>query len=75
MQLPGGPFDFDVPLCGGQTTDNPLRWYTMPNSVVPYNRFWLSYNNTVGQPDQVNAFLNFAADTGNSGYCVPTPPQ
>ena len=74
--LPGGQFDFDVTACGGQAADyDAWRWYTMPNSLVTYNRFWLSYNNTVGQPDQATAFINFANDTGNSGYCSPTPPQ
>lgn len=74
--LPGGTFDFAVTVCGGPTVDaDVLRWYTMPNSLVTYNRFWLSYQNTVGFPDQATSLINFAQDTGNGGYCTPTPPQ
>jgi hypothetical protein len=77
-QLPGGTFDFEVTACGGVNPNfdtNPLRWYTMPNSLVTFNRFWLSYQNNVGLPDQGTALLNFANDTGNGGFCLPVPLQ
>jgi hypothetical protein len=77
-QLPGGTFDFEVTACGGVSPNfdtNPLRWYTMPNSLVTFNRFWLSYQNDVGLPDQGTALLNFSADTGNGGSCQPVPLQ
>jgi hypothetical protein len=74
--LPGGTFDSVVTACGGPTVDGDvLRWYTMPNSLVTYNRFWLSYQNGVGFPDQTTSLINFAQDIGNGGYCTPTFPQ
>jgi hypothetical protein len=76
-QLPGGTYDFVVTACGGPNTQdtNTLRWYTMPNSLVTFNRFWLSYLNHDGLPDQATALINFANDTNNGGFCIPTPPQ
>jgi len=72
--LPGGTFDFAVSVCGTQLTDNDtIRWNTMPNSLVTFNRFWLSYQNTVGIPDQVTPFRNFLNETGNTGYCTSVP--
>jgi hypothetical protein len=74
-QLPGGSFDFEVTACGVSSSDtNPQRWYTMPNSLVTFNRFWLSYLNTIGIPDQATSLINFANDTGNGGFCIPQPP-
>ena len=74
-QLPGGSFDFEVTACGVSSSDtNPQPWNTMPNSLVTFNRFWLSYLNTLGLPDQATSLINFANDTGNGGFCVPQPP-
>ena len=75
LQLPGGSYDFEVTVCGGpgSVSPNAQRWYTMPNSLVTFNRFWLSYQNTVGLPDQGTLLQQFANDTGNGGFCVPVP--
>jgi hypothetical protein len=77
LQLPGGSYDFEVTVCGGQGSQstNAQRWNTMPNSLVTFNRFWLSYQNTVGFPDQANLLQQFATDTGNGGNCTPVPPK
>jgi hypothetical protein len=71
--LPGGSYDFEVTACGGVGSGsyNSLRWYTMPNSLVTFNRFWRTYQNGVGLPDQVTLLQEFAADTGNGGSCTP----
>ena len=79
-QLPGRTFDFQVTVCGGPATDNnTIRWYTTPNSLVTFNRFWLSYQNTVGLPDQGTSLINFSTnDPANpdvSAFCVPVLPQ
>lgn len=75
-EVPSGVLDFDITACGGQAADtDPLRWYTMPNSLVTYNRFWLSYQNHLGVPDQATALINFSTDLHLNGRCVPTPPQ
>lgn len=86
-QLPGGSYDFEVTACGPGDPHNPdpvalqststnfQRWYTMPNSLVTFNRFWLSYQNTVGLPDQATLLQQFAALDGNGGACKPVPPN
>jgi hypothetical protein len=55
LQLPGGSYDFEVTVCGGlgSSSSNTQRWNSMPNSLVTFNRFWLSYQNTVGSPTRV----------------------
>ena len=75
QQLPGGSYDFAVTVCGGPNSlsANFVRWYTMPNSLVTFNRFWLSYQNTIGIPDQATLLQNFLTDTGNGGFCTPIP--
>jgi hypothetical protein len=45
----------------------------MPNSLVTFNRFWRSYQNTIGIPDQATIFQQFSDDTGNTGSCSPVP--
>jgi hypothetical protein len=77
LQVPGGTYDFAVTVCGGQSSlsSNTQRWYSMPNSLVTFNRFWLSYLNTVGFPDQAKLLQQFTSDTGNGGFCVPVPPK
>lgn len=73
-QLPGGAYDFDVTVCGASSGSyNNLRWNTMPNSLVTFNRFWLSYQNTIGIPDQATILQQFSDDTGNTGSCSPVP--
>jgi len=73
-QLPGGGFDFAVTVCGGPDIDGARpRWHTMPNSLVTFNRFWRSYQNTVGLPDQGTLLQQFLQDTGNRGYCTQVP--
>ena len=71
--LPGGTFDFAVSICGNGADSDTIRWNTMPNSLVTFNRFWLSYQNTIGIPDQVTLLQNFTNDTGNGGYCNTIP--
>jgi hypothetical protein len=77
LQLPGGSYDFEVTVCGGpvSASSNTQRWYSMPNSLVTFNRFWLSYQNTVGFPDQAALLQQFASQTGNGGFCAPVPPK
>ena len=70
--LPGDTFDFAVTVCGGGTDifgSLAHRLNTMPNSLVTFNRFWLSFQNGVGLPDQATSLMNFLNDTGNPGFC------
>jgi hypothetical protein len=46
----------------------------MPNSLVTFNRFWLTYQNTVGLPDQATLLQQFLTETGNGGFCTPPAP-
>jgi len=43
----------------------------MPNSLVTFNRFWLTYQNTAGLPDQP-AILSqfFGSDTATRGVAA-----
>jgi hypothetical protein len=80
LQLPGGAFNFEATVCGkssyGQGSQSfSQRWNTMPNSLVTFNRFMLSYQNTVGFPDQAKLLQQFETDTGWNGYCTPVPPK
>jgi hypothetical protein len=44
----------------------------MPNSLVTFNRLWLTYQNTAGLPDQPTILATFfGSDTGANGTCVP----
>jgi hypothetical protein len=73
--FPDASFDVGVNICGGSQSIR--RDHMMPNSLITFNRFWLSADpsaNTAGDPDQV-ALLNLfygAGDIGSNGGC-PLP--
>lgn len=63
-------FDVESNVCGGSS--QVVRDHMMPNSLVTFNRFWLTYKNKVGLPDQPTVLTRFfGPDTGNAGACVP----
>jgi len=63
-------FDMGINVCGG--SDQIVRDHMMPNSLVTFNRLWLTYQNTAGLPDQPTILTNFyGADTGAGGSCTP----
>jgi len=47
-------YDVGITVCGGDTRI--ARNHTMPNSLVTFNRFWLTYHNTANLPDQPTIF-------------------
>jgi hypothetical protein len=54
--------DFEATICGSGSsfvTRGFQRHYTMPNSLVTFNRFWLTEQNPVGLPDQVLLLKQF----------------
>jgi len=63
-------FDVGINVCGGSAQVE--RDHMMPNSLVTFNRFWLTYQNTAGLPDQPTILTQFfGSDTGADGTCVP----
>jgi len=63
-------FDVGINVCGG--SNQIVRDHMMPNSLVTFNRFWLTYQNTAGLPDQPNILSQFLPDPGGSeSPCVP----
>ena len=64
--FPNASYDVDVNVCGG---DNLIRRnHMMPNSLITYNRFWLSSGTTEDQPALLTQF--YGPDPGNGG-CPP----
>jgi hypothetical protein len=63
-------FDIETNVCGGSAQIE--RDHMMPNSLVTFNRLWLTYKNPVGLPDQP-AILNsfFGSDNVNGKPCAP----
>lgn len=63
-------FDVGINVCGG--SEQIQRDHMMPNSLVTFNRFWLTYQNTAGLPDQPTILANFfGPNTGATGTCTP----
>ena len=76
---PGGPFyradrpegDIGITTCGG--TQDTFRNHSMANSLVTFNRFWLSNDpvaNTAGDPNQVDELNQFLLIPGQVDPCV-----
>ena len=65
--LPASAFDISVNVCGGDL----YLWrdYMMPNSLVTYNKMWLTYLNTATfldgtpVPDQISTLEKFFGDS------------
>jgi hypothetical protein len=69
-RFPDAGLDMTYNVCGGSF--GLMRDHVMPNSLVTFNRFWLSYKNTAGLPDQPTIFTQFySADSGGPAPCVP----
>lgn len=63
-------FDVEANVCGG--SQQFARDHMMPNSLVTFNRLWLTYKNGVGLPDQVSIVNGFyGSDNTNNKPCVP----
>jgi len=63
-------FDVGINVCGGSGQIE--RDHMMPNSLVTFNRLWLTYQNTAGLPDQPTILAQFfGSDTGATGTCIP----
>lgn len=63
-------FDIGINVCGGSA--QVVRDHMMPNSLVTFNRFWLTYQNTAGLPDQPSILAQFfGSDTAANGVCTP----
>lgn len=60
-----------VGLMCGNIPDNVL---TMPNSLVTFNRFWLTHNNTAGFRDQVQLLQNFLLQNSQPALSPNTCP-
>jgi hypothetical protein len=45
----------------------------MPNSLVTFDRLWLSANNTLGLPDQHDLLAKFYLNNLVDGRGCPTP--
>jgi len=73
-QMPAPGIDFPATVCNNDYDS--LRSHTMPNSLVTFNRFWKSYQNTAGVPDQAQAMMDFLNDNTfwtDSAPCTPLP--
>jgi hypothetical protein len=56
-----------TPVCSAGTSTN-WRSHSMPNSLVTFNRFWLSHTTpTAGVPDQVKIWDSFPGVSGPPG--------
>jgi hypothetical protein len=71
-------FDFGINICGGSL--HYQRDHMMPNSLVTFNRFWLSADpsaNAAGLPNQLDTtssfFLGINRDFGSSDFSQPCP--
>jgi hypothetical protein len=69
-------FDFGISICGGSRHFD--RDHMMPNSLITFNRFWLSANpnaNTTNLPNQLDLTRNFFISTnGDFGKNSDTDP-
>jgi len=59
-------FDMESNVCGGSAQFQ--RDHMMPNSLITFNRFWLSSGTAADQPALLSQF--YGQDSGNSG-CPP----
>jgi hypothetical protein len=58
-------FELPIPLmCGNTQIHN-----TMPNSLVTFNRFWITSQNIAGFPNQVQSAQTFLGQNLNAGNC------
>jgi hypothetical protein len=64
-------FDISVNVCGGSLGF--ARDHMMPNSLVTFDRLWLSANNTLGLPDQHDLLAKFYLNNLVDGRGCPTP--
>jgi len=62
-------FAVGMTLCGLTSSDELNRKYTMPNSLVTFNRFWRSAGTSADQPAITSQFL-----FGGPSQCIQTPP-
>jgi len=63
-------FDMEANVCGG--SQQVARDHMMPNSLVTFNRLWLTYKNGAGLPDQVSIINRFyGSDNTNNKQCAP----
>jgi hypothetical protein len=63
-------FDVGINVCGG--SQHVVRDHMMPNSLVTFNRFWLTYQNAASLPDQPTILAQFyGTDTAAHGACTP----
>lgn len=60
-------FDIGINVCGG--SQQVARDHMMPNSLITFNRFWLSSGTTDDQPALLQQF--YGIDTGSDGTCPP----
>jgi len=58
-------FDMAINVCGG--SNQIVRDHMMPNSLVTFNRLWLTYQNTAGLPDQPAILASFYSQTCTPG--------
>ena len=56
-------------VCGG--THNLARAHKMPNSLVTFNRFWLSSGKAIDMPAITDQFINYAPVSPTGLGCVP----
>jgi len=68
-RLSDAGFDIGANVCGGSAQF--ARDHMMPNSLVTFNRLWLSYQNTVGLADQVALLNQFYGGDLPVSPCVP----
>lgn len=59
--LPSPEHDIKVNVCGGSA--DMIRNYMMANSLVTFNKLWLTYQNTAGVPDQISIMQSFYANS------------
>jgi hypothetical protein len=62
-------FDIGINVCGG--SEQIIRDHMMPNSLVTFNRFWLTSQNTASLPDQPAILAKFFA--ADNSYPTPCP--
>ena len=65
--FPDAGFDMGVNVCGGSV--HIRRDHMMPNSLITFNRLWLSSGTADDQPALLLQF--YGADTAADGVCPP----
>jgi len=67
--FPDTGFDMGINACGGSV--HIRRDHMMPNSLITFNRFWLSSGTAEDQPALLQQF--YGDDTAADGVCPPRP--